>query len=87
MFKQKRAEHDIYFAAAHDSYLINLATADSVLFERSYQSFVNELQRSTLLGLDAVPGYLTTLRRAWQRTQAPGGRPSPPDPPPPPALE
>jgi deoxyribonuclease IV len=61
-FQQKRAEHEIKFAAAHDSYLINLATADSVLFERSYQSFVAELQRSTLLGLDAVvshPGNAT----------------------------
>jgi deoxyribonuclease IV len=61
-FKKKRAEYDITFAAAHDSYLINLATADSVLFERSYQSFLAELQRSTILGLDAIvshPGNAT----------------------------
>jgi deoxyribonuclease IV len=62
LFKQKRAEHKIEFAAAHDSYLINLATADSMLFERSYTSFVAELQRCALLGLDAVvshPGHAT----------------------------
>jgi deoxyribonuclease-4 len=61
-FKQKCAHHNIYFTAAHDSYLINLATADPVLFARSYESFVAELQRSTLLGLDAVvshPGNAT----------------------------
>lgn len=61
-FKQNCAEHDIRFTAAHDSYLINLATADTVLFERSYQSFVGELQRSSKLGLTAVvthPGNAT----------------------------
>jgi deoxyribonuclease-4 len=62
VFKQKCAEHHIGFAAAHDSYLINLATADPTLFTRSYESFVAELQRSTLLGLNAVvshPGNAT----------------------------
>lgn len=62
LFKQKRAEHKIKFAAAHDSYLINLATADSMLFERSYASFVAEMQRCALLGLDVVvshPGHAT----------------------------
>jgi deoxyribonuclease-4 len=61
-FKQSCAEHGIWFAAAHDSYLINLATADTFLFERSYQSFVGELQRSFRLGLHAVvthPGNAT----------------------------
>jgi deoxyribonuclease IV len=61
-FKQKREEYGIYFAASHDSYLINLATAEPLLFERSYQSFVAELHRSALLGLDAVvshPGNAT----------------------------
>lgn len=54
--------HGIGFACAHDSYLINLATADPVLRDRSYASFVAELQRSSELGLDAVvthPGNAT----------------------------
>ena len=62
LFQQKCDEHQIVFKAAHDSYLINLATADSTLFARSYESFVAELRRSTLLGLDAVvshPGNAT----------------------------
>ncbi|HEY0811066.1 MAG TPA: deoxyribonuclease IV [Longimicrobiales bacterium] len=61
-FKQGCAEHGITFTAAHDSYLINLATADAALFERSYASFVGELARSTKLGLTAVvthPGNAT----------------------------
>lgn len=67
-FKQGCREHAIDFTAAHDSYLINLATADVMLFERSYQSFVGELRRSTQLGLTALvthPGNATdgNLRR------------------------
>lgn len=55
-------EQGVGFACAHDSYLINLATPDSVLRDRSYASFVAELRRSTDLGLDAVvthPGNAT----------------------------
>lgn len=62
VFKQGCADHGIWFTAAHDSYLINLATADPVLFARSYESFVGELTRSTQLGLTAVvthPGNAT----------------------------
>jgi deoxyribonuclease-4 len=61
-FKQNSNDYHIRFAAAHDSYLINLATPDPVLFERSYQSFLGELQRSRQLGLNAVvthPGNAT----------------------------
>jgi deoxyribonuclease IV len=52
----------IRFGCSHDSYLINLATADEVLRERSYASFRSELERSRDLGLDAVvthPGNAT----------------------------
>lgn len=62
LFRDNCATHHIEFTAAHDSYLINLATPDPVLLERSYQSFVSELQRSTRLGLTAVvthPGNAT----------------------------
>ncbi|HEU0016120.1 MAG TPA: deoxyribonuclease IV [Longimicrobium sp.] len=55
-------EHGIGYAVAHDSYLINLATTDPVLRDRSYACFVGELQRSAALGLDAIvthPGNAT----------------------------
>ncbi|MEW5931221.1 MAG: deoxyribonuclease IV [Gemmatimonadota bacterium] len=55
-------ELGIGFANSHDSYLINLATADPVLRERSLASFKAELRRSVDLDLDAVvthPGNAT----------------------------
>lgn len=55
-FRAERARHGIAMAASHDSYLINLASADAVLFERSYASFVMELRRCDALGLE----YLVT---------------------------
>lgn len=56
------SDHEIRGGIAHDSYLINLATGDPVLYERSYRSFVSELQRSSRLRLDFVvthPGNAT----------------------------
>ena len=61
-FKQGCSEHQITFTVSHDSYLINLATADPTLFQRSYESFVSELARSGKLGLHGVvshPGNAT----------------------------
>jgi deoxyribonuclease IV len=54
--------HGVRYAVAHDSYLINLATADPVLRERSLAAFRGELRRAVLLGLDALvthPGNAT----------------------------
>ncbi len=42
--------------AAHDSYLINLASPDEALRRRSLEAFADELQRAERLGLD----YLVT---------------------------
>ena len=56
------AEREIGFTCAHDSYLINLATPDPVLCDRSLDSFRAELRRAETLGLDAVvthPGNAT----------------------------
>lgn len=61
-FKAQRREHGIETTVSHDSYLINLATPDPDLLEKSYRSFRNELERSTRLGLDYVvthPGNAT----------------------------
>jgi deoxyribonuclease IV len=61
-FRRGCEEVGIRWACSHDSYLINLATADEVLRDRSYQSFRSELERSRDLGLDAVvthPGNAT----------------------------
>jgi deoxyribonuclease-4 len=39
---------------AHDSYLINLASPDDVLWQKSLDALVDELQRAEALGLDGV---------------------------------
>ncbi|HEX7242522.1 MAG TPA: deoxyribonuclease IV [Longimicrobiaceae bacterium] len=55
-------EHAIGYAVAHDSYLINLATADPELRARSLECFKGELRRAVSLQLDAVvthPGNAT----------------------------
>jgi len=61
-FRAGRERLRIGFACAHDSYLINLATPDETLRDRSLASFRAELERSNRLGLDAVvthPGNAT----------------------------
>jgi deoxyribonuclease-4 len=61
-FRDGVAAGPIGFTCAHDSYLINLATPDPILRDRSYDSFLGELARSNELGLDAVvthPGNAT----------------------------
>jgi len=61
-FRGARAEHAIDVVAAHDSYLINLATPDESLWERSVASFTSELARCHAYGVDLLvthPGNAT----------------------------
>jgi deoxyribonuclease IV len=61
-FREARTRHTISACAAHDSYLINLASPDEALFRRSLESFVAELRRCEALGLDFLvthPGNAT----------------------------
>ena len=61
-FRAAVDEHGIEVTAAHDSYLINLATPDESLLARSRACFAGELRRSEALGLDFVvthPGNAT----------------------------
>lgn len=62
LFRAECLKYNIRFTAAHDSYLINLATSDEILLERSRVSFEKELARCTVLQLDALvshPGNAT----------------------------
>jgi len=67
--------HGVRYAVAHDSYLINLATPDPVLRDRSYAAFRGELRRAVRLGLDALvthPGNATdgdVTRGLWQNAE------------------
>lgn len=61
-FRLAITQHGVAFANAHDSYLINLATHDALLLDRSYAAFLGELRRANELGLDALvthPGNAT----------------------------
>jgi deoxyribonuclease IV len=61
-FRAGLAAHGVGYANAHDSYLINLASPDPALRERSYAAFAAELRRAAELGLDALvthPGNAT----------------------------
>lgn len=61
-FRLGLAEHGVAYANAHDSYLINLATPDPLLLDRSYAAFAAEVRRANELGLDALvthPGNAT----------------------------
>jgi deoxyribonuclease IV len=54
--------HGIGAASAHDSYLINLASPDPVLRQRSIAAFSRELERCALLGIPYIvthPGNAT----------------------------
>jgi len=55
-FRKTLRRTKLKFATSHDSYLINLATADPTLWRRSVEAFVDELDRAEALGLT----YLVT---------------------------
>lgn len=51
-FRKGRGDAGVTSAFAHDSYLINLATANSAMRRKSLEAFVHELERCEALGLD-----------------------------------
>jgi deoxyribonuclease-4 len=62
-FAASVAAHGIDVLAAHDAYLINLASPDPILLERSCTAFLGELRRCAELSLDALvthPGNAMT---------------------------
>lgn len=56
VFRKKLKETKLKFPTAHDSYLINLASPDKLLYRRSIEAFVDEVERAERLGLS----YLVT---------------------------
>jgi len=56
-FRAALAKSGVRFANAHDSYLINLASPDAALREKSVESFRCELRRCDALGLDALVSH------------------------------
>src|ERR1035438_9985905 len=56
-FRAALAASGVRFTNAHDSYLINLASPDEALREKSIESFRAELRRCHALGLDALVSH------------------------------
>ncbi len=56
IFKKALKQANLKFPTAHDSYLINLASPDDVLYQKSIEAFIDELERAERLGLS----YLVT---------------------------
>src|SRR5262245_40320809 len=66
-FREALAELDIQHPLAHDSYLINLASPDSALWQKSVDALCIELRRAEKLGLPYVvthPGAFTESSEA-----------------------
>ncbi|HMO12610.1 MAG TPA: deoxyribonuclease IV [Pirellulaceae bacterium] len=63
MFKHRLRELNISHPIAHSSYLINLASPDNTLRDRSIEAMIEELRRADQLGISGVvmhPGAYTT---------------------------
>lgn len=75
LFRRELAETDIQAVVAHDSYLINLASPDPSLRERSIRCFMGELSRCRMLGIPWVvshPGNFIDHRAAGLERNAAG---------------
>ena len=51
-FRAARAKHGLNPVVIHDNYLINLASADEIIREKSIAAFRRELERAVALGAD-----------------------------------
>lgn len=51
MFAKAQKETGVNVACAHDSYLINLASPDKALFQKSYDAFFEEMKRCDFLNI------------------------------------
>ena len=54
LFREALAETGLRLPCSHDSYLINLGSPDSALWQKSVEALVVELQRADALGLAGV---------------------------------
>ena len=67
LFRAQLASHKIAYPLCHASYLINLASPDAALWERSVAAMVSELERAEQLGIPYVvvhPGSHTDASEA-----------------------
>jgi deoxyribonuclease-4 len=76
LFNEARNSSQIRSIVAHDSYLINLASADPNLFRKSIAALQEEMRRSNFLGIGALilhPGAHTGAGESAGLRRAAGG--------------
>ncbi len=56
-FREARAAYGLSPVAVHDNYLINLASADRLIRERSVKAFRSEIERALALGVDYLVAH------------------------------
>lgn len=56
-FRAALAKSNVRWTTSHDSYLINLASPDPAIRDRSIDSFAREVARCNILGLDALVSH------------------------------
>ena len=57
-FKKLKAQYDISPVAVHIPYIINLATPDDTLYKRSIIAYMEDLERTDLLGIEYFVTHL-----------------------------
>jgi deoxyribonuclease-4 len=61
-FRERRAGSTVAYLVVHTAYLLNLASPEEALFERSVAALLEELRRAALLGADALVTHLGAHR-------------------------
>jgi len=74
-FRSRREASPIRYLAVHAMYLINLATPDVELYERSITAMADEMKRAACIGADAVVAHVghrmdLSQKRATKRVAA-----------------
>lgn len=67
-FRRAVEKTGLYPLVAHDSYLINLATTDAELLEKSRKAFLAEMRRADALGLDFLVTHMGAHTGAGEET-------------------
>ncbi len=57
LLNAEREKHDLTPLVIHDSYLINLASPDAIIREKSIHAFTGELQRAMLIGAEFLVAH------------------------------
>jgi len=66
-FREARSRYALTPVAVHDNYLINLASGDAVIREKSVAAFRRELERAMALGADYVIAHPGSARGSTTR--------------------